>query len=379
MKSPCKPCTVALRGGWLSLCAVVCMCRVTAGAESTQDDQNGPPTLEIVTPYVKGEMPAAGELLAKCFGVLDKADSWTAKVTLRAAAPDRSAEVSYAGTLVVDDGRLHVSLHSSADREQRLLVLATSEQIVAWQPMAAGSPVEVDAPGNRSKVDRVARSIKLLRVVGVLRGSPRQLSAIEKKFQFVNKGVSGGAYVLEAVGRQAAGKPREASGDVRFTIGISVADALPTKVISQSADNGWSMVELKSIDLGATVDRQQLADKPPAGAIVIDLMADESPSTAPRNPIPFGPESVARGKRLYEADCVVCHSIDGTGRDSDVTDNATDLTDTTHWRSDGSQGATFIAIRDGAGDEMPGYKDDYRDERSLWDLVDYIRSLQNEK
>ena len=75
----------------------------------------------------------------------------------------------------------------------------------------------------------------------------------------------------------------------------------------------------------------------------------------------------------------MCHSIDGTGRDSDVTDNASDLTDTAHWNSDGSDAATFLAIRDGAGDEMPPYKDEYRDEKSIWDLVNYIRSLQKKK
>ena len=41
--------------------------------------------------------------------------------------------------------------------------------------------------------------------------------------------------------------------------------------------------------------------------------------------------------------------------------------------------ATFLAIRDGAGDEMPGYEDEYRDERMIWDLVNYIRSLQKDK
>ena len=70
------------------------------------------------------------------------------------------------------------------------------------------------------------------------------------------------------------------------------------------------------------------------------------------------------------------HSVDGTGRDSDVTDNAADLTNTEFWLCDGSETATFLAVRDGAGDEMPGYKDDYRDEKMIWDLVNYMRSLQ---
>ena len=46
-----------------------------------------------------------------------------------------------------------------------------------------------------------------------------------------------------------------------------------------------------------------------------------------KNPIAYTAQSIARGKLLYRSSCVDCHSFDGTGRESDVTDNATDLTD----------------------------------------------------
>ena len=89
--------------------------------------------------------------------------------------------------------------------------------------------------------------------------------------------------------------------------------------------------------------------------------------------------SIARGRILYRSTCVDCHSFDGTGRGSDVTDNATDLTDISEWVSDGSDVATFLAIRDGVGDEMPGFKDDFKDEKLLWHMVNYLRNLRKKK
>lgn len=94
------------------------------------------------------------------------------------------------------------------------------------------------------------------------------------------------------------------------------------------------------------------------------------------NPVPYTPESVRRGRGLYLSSCADCHSFDGTGEDSDVTDNAPDLTDVSTWASDGSPAATFTAIRDGLGDEMPPFKDDFRDEKDIWHMVNFIRSLQ---
>ena len=82
---------------------------------------------------------------------------------------------------------------------------------------------------------------------------------------------------------------------------------------------------------------------------------------------------------LYRSTCVDCHSFDGTGRGSDVTDNATDLTDVSEWVFDGSDAATFLAIRDGVGDEMPGFNDDFKDEKLMWHMVNYLRSLRNKK
>ncbi len=386
MKSTCSLRAVAVRRVLFCLFSLICLCCSAVPAEPIEDDRNGASALRIVTPYVKGEMPTAAELLTKCFRILDEAEAWKANITLHAADPEWPANETYVGALLVEEHRLRASLRSSADRDRNLCLLVSAKRMVAWlQGNADGPQAQDDAHGDRSRLKRVAGTIKLLSVVGRLPGYPRQLSEIAKKYKFSNKGVAeagtGKTYVLVATPNQVeeAATSRDPSMDGRLLIGISVANFLPTHLISQSSKGGWRMIKFDSIDLKAGLDEQRFAAKPPDGAIMIDLKADDSPAAGLKNPIPLGPESIARGKRLYQADCVVCHSIDGTGRDSDVTDNASDLTDTTHWNSDGSDAATFLAIRDGAGDEMPPYKDEYRDEKSIWDLVNYIRSLQKKK
>ena len=383
MKSTCRLRAVAVRRVLLCLYSLICLCCSTVLAEPIEDGQNDASALRIVTAYVKGEMPTAAELLIKCFRILDEAETWKANITLQAAAPDWPAEETYVGSLLVEERRLRASLRSSADRDRNLCLLVSDKRMVAWLPGDVDGPrARDDAQGDGSRLKRVAGTIKLLGIVGRLPSYPRQLSEIAKTYRFANKGVAEAgtdkAYVLEAAPNQVeeTATSRDPSSDGRLLIGISVANSLPTHLIFQSSNGSWRMIKLDSIDLKPTIDEQQFAVKPPDGAIVIDLKADESPTAGLKNPIRFGPESIARGKRLYQADCVVCHSIDGTGRDSDVTDNATDLTDTARWISDGSDAAAFLAIRDGAGDEMPPYKDEYPDEKSIWDLVNYIRSLQ---
>jgi len=335
---------------------------------------------------VEGEMPTGLELLTKCLATLDESESWRADVTLQAALPDRSGEETYVGKLWVDKSPLRASLRTCADRDVEWHLVVSDKKVVAWRQLDADTTqAEGKAQGNRDRLERVARIIELLEVMGRLPGYPWQLAETSKTHRFTNKGVAGAdahaAYVVEAApNHDGKTAPSQASPiDGRVLIGISLANYLPTHLISRSTGGGWRMIRFDSIDLKSTGEDPSAARQPPEGAIAIDLKSDVRPTTRHKNPVPFGPESVARGKRLYLADCVVCHSTDGTGRDSDVTDNASDLTDTTYWKSDGSDGASFLAIRDGAGDEMPPYKDKYRDEKSIWDLVNYIRSLQRKK
>ena len=75
---------------------------------------------------------------------------------------------------------------------------------------------------------------------------------------------------------------------------------------------------------------------------------------------------------------VDCHSLDGRGLESDMTQDATDLTDLSRWTTGGSDGTTFLVIRDGFADvDMPLFEDLESDE-NIWYMVNYLRSLRQD-
>lgn len=96
-----------------------------------------------------------------------------------------------------------------------------------------------------------------------------------------------------------------------------------------------------------------------------------------RNPIAYDAASIARGQSLYRGNCVDCHDLDGRARNSDVTPGARDLTDLSTWTTDGSDGATFLVIRNGSGDanQMPAFEGFVSDEQ-IWYIVNYLRSIR---
>jgi mono/diheme cytochrome c family protein len=93
-----------------------------------------------------------------------------------------------------------------------------------------------------------------------------------------------------------------------------------------------------------------------------------------KSPVPFTKESIAKGRTLFSRNCTACHGNDGKSQ-VDVVANATDLTDPKVWGSGTSEGEIFRSIRDGAGDTMPPFKTQLRNEEDMWHLVNFIRSL----
>jgi mono/diheme cytochrome c family protein len=95
------------------------------------------------------------------------------------------------------------------------------------------------------------------------------------------------------------------------------------------------------------------------------------------NPIPIGDRdyAVARGRRIYDTYCAVCHGVQGKG-DGTVAGKfgyVPDLTlDMTVQRSDGY---LYAIIRHGRG-IMPRYGDRIRDVGDRWRVVTYVRHLQ---
>jgi mono/diheme cytochrome c family protein len=118
----------------------------------------------------------------------------------------------------------------------------------------------------------------------------------------------------------------------------------------------------------------------PHAAAAQQVAADAPPLTmdaakALKSPIPSTPDSVARGKRLYQTHaCANCHGVDGKAL-IEVVANATDLTDPSVWKNGTAEGLVFRSIRDGAGLAMPPFKTEVVAQDDLWHLVNFIRSL----
>jgi len=95
---------------------------------------------------------------------------------------------------------------------------------------------------------------------------------------------------------------------------------------------------------------------------------------AKSNPVKPGPESLAKGKKLYGFDCEMCHGKNGDGKGEMATDmkNVTDFTnpDSLKNRTDSE---LFNVIRKGKG-EMPPEGERGKDDE-IWNVVNYIRSL----
>lgn len=96
--------------------------------------------------------------------------------------------------------------------------------------------------------------------------------------------------------------------------------------------------------------------------------------TAPeRNPVPYAPASVARGKSAYLQNCQSCHDEDGRAQSAAVA-IAADLTDPSHWKFGIGDAQVFATIKSGRGDAMPPFGSDLKDEQ-IWDIVNFIRSI----
>jgi mono/diheme cytochrome c family protein len=93
------------------------------------------------------------------------------------------------------------------------------------------------------------------------------------------------------------------------------------------------------------------------------------------NPMPATPESLARGKKQYGYDCMMCHGKEGNGKGDVAVDMKLSMHDETNPATfkDCSDGDLFYIIKKGK-DRMPPEGDRVKDE-TIWDMVNYVRSL----
>lgn len=96
----------------------------------------------------------------------------------------------------------------------------------------------------------------------------------------------------------------------------------------------------------------------------------------PENPLEADYNALSRGKRFYTIHCVKCHGENGMG-DTEMREfletHPSDLTNG-KWKYGARDGDIFIAIKNGAGNDMPPFETKLNDER-IWQVVLYLRSM----
>lgn len=88
------------------------------------------------------------------------------------------------------------------------------------------------------------------------------------------------------------------------------------------------------------------------------------------------PETVARGARLFAANCAICHGVRGDGngiRKEGLDPPPRDFTNP-DWRKQTSPRHVFFVIKEGMhGTAMPSWK--FLSDDDTWALVAYVRSI----
>ena len=91
------------------------------------------------------------------------------------------------------------------------------------------------------------------------------------------------------------------------------------------------------------------------------------------SPIPYGEEALREGRKHYLRLCQNCHGKDGRALES-FDFEATDLTAPDRYRHGATDGDLFFSTKEGAGMDMPPFKEKLTDEQ-VWQVVWFLRSL----
>jgi mono/diheme cytochrome c family protein len=110
--------------------------------------------------------------------------------------------------------------------------------------------------------------------------------------------------------------------------------------------------------------------------------------TTLRNPVVATPESIAAGKRTYDANCAACHGIAAQGAvkagmtisiiEEQHGKQPPDLTDD-QWDHGSTDGEIFAVIKRGLPPTMMAGFDGRLSDEDVWNIVNYLRSLRAQK
>ncbi len=119
--------------------------------------------------------------------------------------------------------------------------------------------------------------------------------------------------------------------------------------------------------------------QPPAKAAASDSIKVPADAARQANPVKPNPESIAQGKKYYAYDCAMCHGANGNGKGEVAVDEKLkigDFTDPTTLK-DKTDGELFYILKNGH-DRMPAEHVRLKQDE-LWNLINYVRSLSNQK
>ena len=122
--------------------------------------------------------------------------------------------------------------------------------------------------------------------------------------------------------------------------------------------------------LASALPAQQSSTQKTPSYAAIPVEAAKQP-----NPVKSTPESLARAKKWWTLDCVMCHGKDGNGKGETAAEMKLKIVDFTDAATlkDRTDGEIFYIIKNGHED-MPPEGQRVKPEEN-WDLVNYVRSL----
>ena len=100
----------------------------------------------------------------------------------------------------------------------------------------------------------------------------------------------------------------------------------------------------------------------------------------PSNPVKADDASISRGKDHYDSACALCHGASGEGNGgfSGFLRKFPPVSLVDSDRSALSDGAIFVTITEGVPAKMPHLRENLPTPEMRWDVVNYIRYLQNQ-
>ncbi len=112
------------------------------------------------------------------------------------------------------------------------------------------------------------------------------------------------------------------------------------------------------------------------------IQTDKKPWIVPdaaknkKNPVSSNTESIATGKNLWSTHCKSCHGTKGKGDGTKAAQLETECGDFTQasFQSQ-TDGSIFYKISEGRKD-MPSFKKKITEEKEIWSLVNYVRTLK---